>query len=51
MMLGHNVPKPLVKGEYAKRIREAVRLSTATLEEMETVGKQPSKYEFEWNEY
>lgn len=52
MMLGHNIPHPIVKGEYAKRVREAARRSTATREEMLAIDaerkKKHNKHTFEW---
>lgn len=39
-MLGHNVPKPLITGKFAREVREAARKSTATREEMAELDKQ-----------
>lgn len=38
-MLGHNVPKPLITGKFAREVREAARKSTATREEMAEAEK------------
>lgn len=47
MMLGMNAPKPLVKGEFAKAVRKAVRDSLAAKENWkEPVSKGPWKVKF-----
>lgn len=47
MMLGMNAPKPLVKGEFAKAVRKAVRDSLAAKENwQEPVSKGLWKVRF-----
>lgn len=47
MMLGINAPKPLVKGEFAKAVRKAVRDSLAAKESWkEPISKGPWKVKF-----
>lgn len=47
MMLGMNAPKPLVKGEFAKAVRKAVRESLAAKENWkEPVSKDFWKVRF-----
>lgn len=47
MMLGINAPKPLVKGEFAKAVRKAVRESLAAKENWkEPEAKGPWKVKF-----
>lgn len=47
MMLGINVPKPLVKGKFAKAVRKAVRDSMVAKENWkEPATKGPWKVKF-----
>ena len=47
MMLGINAPKPLVKGEFAKAVRKAVRDSMVAKENWkEPAAKGPWKVKF-----
>jgi len=48
-MLGINAPKTIVRGEYAKAVRKAVRDSIEAIKNgsAPTVAKK-SKYNFEW---
>lgn len=47
MMLGINAPKTLVKGEYAKAVRKAVRDSIAAMEH-QTKEQKLQQFNFEW---
>lgn len=45
-MLGINAPKPLVKGEFAKAVRKAVRDSMVAKENWKESAKGPWKVKF-----
>ena len=48
-MLGHNIQKPLIKGDIAREVRKAALKSTATGEEMETSAQSSERtYTFGW---
>ena len=42
-MLGHNIQKPLIKGEIAKEARKAAMKSTATRKEMQTSAQNSKR--------
>lgn len=48
-MLGHNIQKPLIKGEIAREVRKAALKSTATRKEMQTSPHNSKRtYTFVW---
>ena len=48
-MLGHNIQKPLIKGEIAREVRKAALKSTATRKEMQTSAHNSKRtYTFVW---
>ena len=48
-MLGHNIQKPLIKGEIAREVRKAALKSTATRKEMQDFANNSKRtYNFVW---
>ena len=48
MMLGMNAPKTLVKGEFAKAVRKAVRDSVEAIRNGKVSEPKNQKFNFDW---